>query len=98
MLRRLLWLRLRVQLPLRMSTGAEGPDRYSDETAETLGLSNFIVVISRDDMAKFMAAIADLEQFADRTAGKYPLGTTVEDAITDLSRIASEIDEQTSTQ
>jgi len=59
-------------------------------------MSDNIIVLPRDDVAALLAAIADLEDRELRTP--HVFATVERDAIATLSRIASDIDQQVSTQ
>lgn len=58
-------------------------------------MSDNIIVLPREDVARFMAAVAELEQ---RSNFNPDMEEEERDAIDTLSRIASDIDQQVSTQ
>lgn len=60
-------------------------------------MSDYILVMPRDDYAALMAAIADLEQ-SNLYPGRIQRDGLQKDAIETLSRIASDLDQQAQAQ
>jgi len=64
-------------------------------------MSDNIIVLPRDDVAALMAAVADLEDVVEnfhRLVSEGSAKDLVEVAVVTLSRIASDVDQQVSTQ
>jgi len=64
-------------------------------------MSDNIIVLPRDDVAALMAAVADLEDIVEnfhRLVSEGSAKDLVEVAVVTLSRIASDVDQQVSTQ
>lgn len=69
-------------------------------------MSDNIIVLPRDDVAAFFAAVADLEQVVElngpftfyKDGGGTTISKLIDEPVKTLSRIASDIDQQVSTQ